>query len=252
MSAQVGSVSDVHSSVDSRYSDNATHSRMTVEEFAERTGMSARNIRALQGRGLLPRPLRLGRRAFYLETHVKRAEAIRDLQRQGFNLFAIGAILGIDDADSQMAEIAAVLERIGSRDPGLIDTLEHHGVVDRPADGELRVTRMKPLRTALALRQLGVPLPAAVRMVADVLDATEPVAGQLVLLVHGGIVENWDRSRGPGLNANPMARTQAVITLLSETTRVVLENVGSDLIRGVLDAAEPGGETGRGAMAGCR
>jgi len=225
---------------------------MTVEEFAERTGMSARNIRALQGRGLLPRPLRLGRRAFYLETHVKRAEAIRDLQRQGFNLFAIGTILGTDDADSQMAEIAAVLERIGSRDPGLIDTLQHHGVVDRPADGELRVTRMKPLRTALALRQLGVPLPAAVRMVADVLDATEPVAGQLVLLVHGGIVENGDRSRGPGVNANPMARTQAVITLLSETTRVVLENVGSDLIRGVLDAAEPGGETGRGAMAGCR
>jgi DNA-binding transcriptional MerR regulator len=252
MSAQVSSVSDVHSSVGSRYSDNARHSRMTVEEFAERTGMSARNIRALQGRGLLPRPLRLGRRAFYLETHVKRAEAIRDLQRQGFNLFAIGTILGTDDADSQMAEIAAVLERIGSRDPGLIDTLQHHGVVDRPADGELRVTRMKPLRTALALRQLGVPLPAAVRMVADVLDATEPVAGQLVLLVHGGIVENGDRSRGPGVNANPMARTQAVITLLSETTRVVLENVGSDLIRGVLDAAEPGGETGRGAMAGCR
>jgi hypothetical protein len=36
-----------------------------------------------------------------------------------------------------------------------------------------------------------------------------------------------------------MARTQVVITLLSETTRVVLENVGSDLVRGVLDAVEP-------------
>lgn len=201
--------------------------------------MSARNIRALQGRGLLPRPLRLGRRAFYLEVHVNRAEAIKDLQRQGFNLFAIGAILGTDDVDSQAAEMAALLERVGARDPGLIDTLQHHRIVGRSADGELRVTRQKPLRTALALRQLGVPLPAAIRMVADILDATEPVAGQLVHLVHAGIVENWDRSRGPGLNSNPMVRTQAVITLLSATTRVVLENVGSDLVRGVLDPAGP-------------
>ena len=239
MSAQVSSVPDSHSSIDSPHSDDAARGRMTVEEFADKTGMSARNIRALQGRGLLPRPVRLGRRAFYLELHVNRAEAIKDLQRQGFNLFAIGTILGTGDADPQTAEMAAVLERVGGRDPGLLETLHHHGIVDRSAEGELRVIRPKPLRTALALRQLGVPLPAAIRMVADVLDATEPVAGRLVHLVHAGIVENWDRSRGPGLNSNPMARTQAVITLLSETTRVVLENVGSDLVRGVLDAAEP-------------
>jgi DNA-binding transcriptional MerR regulator len=211
---------------------------MTVEEFAHKTGMSARNIRALQSRGLLPRPQRHGRRSFYLEQHVNRAEAIKDLQRQGFNLYAIGTILGTGEADAQAAEMAAVLERVGARHPGLLDTLHHHGVVDRSADGGLRVTRQKPLRAALALRQLGVPLPAAIRMVADVLDATEPVAGQLVHLVHAAIVENWDRSCGPALNANPMTRTQAVITLLSETTRVALENVGSELVRGVLDAVE--------------
>jgi DNA-binding transcriptional MerR regulator len=208
---------------------------MTVEEFASRTGMSARNIRALQGRGLLPPPLRVGRRAFYAERHVHRAEAIKDLQRQGFNLYAIGSLLGTGDADPEAAEMAALLVRVGGRDPGLLATLQRHGIVARSADGELRVTRPKPVRTALALRQLGVPFPAAIRMVADVLDATEPVAGELLRQVHAGIVENWDRGRGPSLNSTPMARTQTVITLLSETTRVVLENVGSDLVRGVLD-----------------
>jgi DNA-binding transcriptional MerR regulator len=243
MSAQVNSVPDSHS-IDNPYFEDKAQGRMTVEEFARRTGMSARNIRALQGRGLLPRPLRLGRRAFYLEQHVHRAEAIKDLQRQGFNLFAIGSILGTGDTDPQAAEMAALLKRVGIRDPGLIATLQHHGIVGRSADGDLRVTRPKPIRTALALRQLGVPLPAALRMVADILDATEPVAGDLLRLVHAGIVENWDRSRGPGLNSNPLARTQTVITLLSETTRVVLENAGSDLVFGVLDqstaAALPG------------
>jgi DNA-binding transcriptional MerR regulator len=235
MSAQVNSVPDSHSSLDGPQSDENAGGRMTVEEFADRTGMSARNIRALQGRGLLPRPVRLGRRAFYLEQHIHRAEAIKDLQRQGFNLFAIGSILGTGDADPQAAEMAVLLERVGAHDRSLIATLQRHGIVARLTDGTLRVTRPKPLRTALALRQLGVPLPAAIRMVADILDATEPVAEELLRLVHAGIVENWDRTRGPSLNANPMARAQTVITLLSETTRVVLENVGSDLVRGVLD-----------------
>jgi DNA-binding transcriptional MerR regulator len=246
----VNSFPDSHASVAGPHSDDHAHGRMTVEEFAEKTGMSARNIRALQGRGLLPRPVRLGRRAFYLEQHIHRAEAIKDLQRQGFNLYAIGSILGTGDADPQAAEMAALLERVGGRDPGLIATLQRHGIVGRSPDGTLRVARPKPLRTALALRQLGVPLPDAIRMVADILDATEPVAAELLRLVHADIVEHWDRTRGPSLNAHPMARTQTVITLLSETTRVVLENVGSDLVRGVLDAPEPGNPDAGAADAG--
>lgn len=225
-------VPDNHSAADN------TRGRMTVEEFAHRIGMSARNIRALQGRGLLPRPLRLGRRVFYLEQHVHRAEEIKDLQRQGFNLIAIGSILGTGDAYPQAAEIAALLERVGLRDPDLIATLHHHGIVERPADGRLCVVRPKPMRVALALCQLGVPAPAAIRVVADILDATEPVARDLMRQVHAGIAENWDGGCGPSPSSTPVARTQAVIMLLSETTRIVLENVASDLVCEVMDMQE--------------
>ncbi len=237
MNAQVNFLPDNHACAGAPQSGNDAEGRMTVEEFAARTGMSARNIRALQSRGLLPPPLRRGRRAFYLEHHVHRAEAIKDLQRQGFNLFAIGSILGTGD-DPQAAEMAALLERVGAREPSLLATLQHHGIVTR-TDGLLRVIRPKPIRVALTLRQLGIPVPAAIRMVADILDATEPAAGDLLHMVHADIVENWDHNLGPSLNANPVTRAQAVITLLSETTRVVLENVGSELMRGVLDPAPP-------------
>jgi DNA-binding transcriptional MerR regulator len=238
MTAQANSVTDENViGAGPHHGDNAK-GPLTVEEFACRTGMSARNIRALQGRGLLPPPLRLGRRAFYLEHHLQRAAAIRDLQRQGFNLFAIGSILGAGDADPHAADLAAMLERVASRDPALIATLERHGIVARPATGGLTVTRPKPVRTALTLRQLGVPLLAAIRVLADVLDAAEPASGELVRLVHTEIVDNWDSSRGPSLGAQPMARTQAVITLLSEATRVVLENAGTGLVRGALGAGE--------------
>jgi DNA-binding transcriptional MerR regulator len=208
---------------------------MTIDEFARQIGMSARNIRALQGRGLLPPPVRHGRRAFYLEQHVHRAEAIKDLQRQGFNLFAIGSMLGTGENDPRAAGIAAMLERLASRQPALIAPLLHHRVIARGADGQLRVVRLKPIQAALALRELGVPLPAAIGALVAVLNAAESSSGELLRVVHGEIVDNWDPRRGPGLETHPMMRTQAVVTLLSEAQRVVLENAGSDLVCAVLD-----------------
>lgn len=209
--------------------------RMTVEEFGRQIGMSARNIRALQGRGLLPPPVRHGRRAFYLEQHLQRAEAIKDLQRQGFNLVAIGSMLGTGENDPQAAGMAVVLERVANRHPALIAALQRHRVVARNASGQLRVIRLKPLQTALALRELGVPLPAALGALVAVLNAAELSSGELLRVVHGQIVDNWDPERGPGLGTHPMMRTQTVVTLLGEAQRVVLENAGSDLVRGVLD-----------------
>jgi DNA-binding transcriptional MerR regulator len=209
--------------------------RMTVDEFAGLVGMSARNIRALQGRGLLPPPERHGRRAFYQEHHIHRAEAIKNLQRQGFNLFAIGSMLGAGENDPRAAGMAIMLERLANRNSGLITALQRHRVVARNANGRLRVIRPKPIQTALALRELGVPLPAAIGALVAVLDVAESSSGDLLRVVYGEIVDNWDPRRGPGLGTHPMMRTQAVVTLLSEAQRVVLENAGADLVRRVLD-----------------
>ena len=68
---------------------------LTIEQLAARTGMTVRNIRAHQARGLLAPPevrLRVG---YYGPGHVARLELIRDLQQQGFNLAAIKHL--IDD-----------------------------------------------------------------------------------------------------------------------------------------------------------
>lgn len=231
----VNSVANEHPTDHGPLSGEVVQRRMTVDEFASHIGMSARNIRALQGRGLLPPPVRHGRRAFYLDHHVDRAEAIKDLQRQGFNLFAIGSVLGTGEHDPQAAGMVALLERLASRYPALIAALQRHRIVAANADGQLRVIRPKAIQTALALRELGVPLPAAIGALVSVLNAADSFSGELLRVVHGEIVDNWDPSRGPGLGAQPMMRTQTVVTLLSEAQRVVLENAGSDLVRGVLD-----------------
>jgi len=68
-------------------------SSLTIEELATETGMTARNIRAHQSRGLLPPPEVRSRTAHYGSEHVARIRLIQDMQAQGFNLKAIQRLL---------------------------------------------------------------------------------------------------------------------------------------------------------------
>ena len=66
---------------------------MTIGELARRTGMTVRNIRAHQTRGLLPPPEVHGRTGYYNEEHVARIELTREMQAEGLNLEAIRRVL---------------------------------------------------------------------------------------------------------------------------------------------------------------
>src|SRR2546421_12428802 len=69
------------------------HASMTIDELSRATGMTARNIRAHQSRGLVPPPEVRGRTGYYGPEHRARLELIRELQDDGFNLAAIGRLL---------------------------------------------------------------------------------------------------------------------------------------------------------------
>lgn len=67
--------------------------QLTIEQLAAQAGMSVRNIRAHQARGLLDPPevrLRVG---YYGPAHVTRLRLIRELQQEGFNLAGIKRLL---------------------------------------------------------------------------------------------------------------------------------------------------------------
>jgi len=66
---------------------------LTIDELARRVGMTVRNVRAHQSRGLLPPPEVRGRTGFYGAEHVARLELIRTLQDDGFNLESIRRLL---------------------------------------------------------------------------------------------------------------------------------------------------------------
>jgi DNA-binding transcriptional MerR regulator len=77
---------------------------LTITQLAEEVGMTARNIRAHQSRGLVHSPRIQGRVARYGGDHVARLELISSLQREGFTLAAIKRL--IDTPDSYASIVA--------------------------------------------------------------------------------------------------------------------------------------------------
>jgi DNA-binding transcriptional MerR regulator len=75
--------------------DEALTTGLTIEELSFRSGVTTRNIRAYQSRGLIPPPdTRAGERVgYYNRDHVARLRLISRLQERGFSLAGIADLL---------------------------------------------------------------------------------------------------------------------------------------------------------------
>jgi DNA-binding transcriptional MerR regulator len=67
--------------------------QLSLDELADRVGLSRRAIRFYVQRGLLPPPLGLGRGRHYDQRHLETLRRIQELQSAGHSLDAIGQIL---------------------------------------------------------------------------------------------------------------------------------------------------------------
>ena len=68
--------------------------RLTIGELAEAAGMTVRNVRNHRSRGLIGPPVLQARTGYYGSEHLERLKLIRAMQAEGFNLEAIGRLLG--------------------------------------------------------------------------------------------------------------------------------------------------------------
>ncbi|MFP5022598.1 MerR family transcriptional regulator [Pseudonocardia phyllosphaerae] len=142
---------------------------LTVDQLAERTGVSVRTIRFYSGKGLLPAPLMRGRTGLYDSGHRARLDLISELTGLGFTLAAIEKQLArvpLDAGPEELALQRALLapwvperdELIGTDelaaragrplDDGDLATLESLGAISRRGD-EICVHGEISLATAL-------------------------------------------------------------------------------------------------------
>ena len=66
---------------------------LTIDQLAQRSGITVRTIRFYAGRGLLPPPRLRGRTGLYGPDHLARLELVGELSALGFTLAAIESYL---------------------------------------------------------------------------------------------------------------------------------------------------------------
>jgi len=184
---------------------SATHSgvRLTIDELAQRTGMTVRNIRAHQSRGLLPPPEIEGRTGFYGDEHVARIQLIAEMQADGFNLQAIKRLLeNSAGADQEMLgfrralmsweveepelitadELAERLQLNDNPDPKLLSRAIKTGFLVDLGEGRLEVPSPTLFRAAEELRQQGVPTETAIAVLEQIDRSSRSIAKSFVKL----------------------------------------------------------------------
>lgn len=153
---------------------------LTVEQLAYETGMSVRNIRNHQSRGLLPPPEVRARVGYYGPDHVARLRLIQEMQAEGFKLSAIERLIGEhgEDADRFVGLRQAVtapfateapevytreelVEKFGADDDRLIEKAKKLGLLVDLGKDRYEAPSPALIRAAEEVLAMGIELPAA-------------------------------------------------------------------------------------------
>jgi DNA-binding transcriptional MerR regulator len=190
---------------------------MTIDELARASGMTVRNIRAHQSRGLLPAPEVRARTGYYGPDHVARLRLIQELQGNGYNLAAIKHLLERSDTSAQdilrftdtlLAPMAAeqpeVVERAelrerfaGDGDPKALERAVRLGIVVPLGEDRFEVPSPTLLRAGEAVLALGVPLDKALDIVERLTKNADEVSRTFVRLFLDQIWKPFDQAGRP-------------------------------------------------------
>jgi DNA-binding transcriptional MerR regulator len=189
---------------------------MTIDELARASGMTVRNIRAHQSRGLLPAPQVRARTGYYGPDHVTRLQLIQELQAEGYNLAAIKHLLERSDSSArdilrfastllepapaespEVVELAELRERFGDGDAKLLSRAVKLGLVVPLGEDRFEVPSPTVLRAGEALLELGVPLEKALQIAAGLTKSADEVSRTFVRLFLEQVWKPFDDAGRP-------------------------------------------------------
>jgi DNA-binding transcriptional MerR regulator len=237
-----------------------TDERLTIEELAARTGMTVRNIRAHQSRGLLPPPEIRGRTGYYGPEHVARLELIGEMQADGFNLQSIKRLLDVSDGsgrellgfkraltapfEQETPEFVArqELEELwGVLDPKLMARAERLGLLRRLGNGGYEIPSPTLYHAGEQLLALGVSPERMVSVAEQIKRRADAIAHAFVELfleaiwkpfVEAGRPEDgWPVVRQGLERLRPLASEAVLASFQRAMTEAVEDAFGKELGR---------------------
>ena len=231
--------------------------RLTIEQLAAATGLTVRNIREHQTRGLLPPPALEGRKGTYGAQHLARLRFIQQLQAEGLNLQAIHWLL--QRAPAHAIDEVARFERAlfapwGNDEPvrwsdddlranlGLVEGTVLQRAMDldvlrRVGPDTWEVPSSRIVQAGADLRRLGVPLDAALDVVELLQEHTRAVARAFVKLftthvwapfeARGRPAEEWETVSQTLERLRPVA-TQALLAIFQQSMQTTVDNATAE------------------------
>lgn len=237
---------------------------MTIDELARRTGMTVRNIRAHQSRGLLQPPEIEGRTGYYGPEHVARVELIAEMQADGFNLAAIKRLLGDaqgseremlsfkralmtpwEDEEPEFITADELVERLRldpeNPNPKLLNRAVRAGFLVDLGEGRFEVPSPTLFRAAEELRALGIDAETAIDVLEEIHDASRSVARVFVKLFveevwrpfssSGQPETEWPAVRNAIERLRPLATDAVMAVFRRMMTEAVEQRFGEELER---------------------
>jgi DNA-binding transcriptional MerR regulator len=241
-----------------------TAAGLTIDELAQRVGMTVRNVRAHQSRGLLPPPDVRGRTGYYTEDHVARLELIKDMQADGFNLRAIRHALDAlpegagpealafrrrvvapwSDEEPEIVGRDALAEAMGGVDEAALAEAERLGLVRVLDADRVEVPAPSLLRAGAEVVALGVPLADVLRLQKDLNRHVNAVAKTFVRLYvehvwHPFVTKGQPEELWPGVK-DALDRLQPLAgEALQATFRLAMDAAVADAVGTELTGARP-------------
>jgi DNA-binding transcriptional MerR regulator len=215
---------------------------LTIDELAQRTGMTARNIRAHQSRGLLTPPTLRGRTGYYNLDHVERIELIQDLQADGYSLELIGRLLrstgcsapnGTRRASANCrtsfgaeqpveVELSALQRTFRSNSPAVLKQMIELGYLRPAGDSRYEETTPEAWRGAAMLAELGIPAEDLVDAATEIHKAMDVIANRLVRLFADAV---WGPFEAAGHPREGFGKVLESIERLRPEASVVVQSV---------------------------
>jgi DNA-binding transcriptional MerR regulator len=194
-----------------------TRAEFTVDALAQRVGMTVRNVRAHQSRGLLPPPEVRGRTGFYGAEHVARLELIRSLQDDGFTLESIRRLLDryggsseellrftraarepFADEEPEIVTVEELVQRYGAPGrPDLLDRAVALGLLRPLGEGRFEDASPRLARAGEELAALGAGADDTLDVVAELRSHADAIAELFVELFLAHVWRPFDAAGRP-------------------------------------------------------
>lgn len=190
----------------------------SIDALAHQTGVTVRNIRAYQDRGLLPPPERRGRRGIYNDAHVSRLRIINRLLERGYTLSNIDELIKSWESGNDIRQLLGLESAVASPwSDELPDYLTMPQLMKkfrgqfsrrainkainldiiRPEGMRYRVPSPRMLHAGSELVGAGIPLEDMLDVVAHLRNNVEQAADAMVRLVAHHVFDRYGEGQLP-------------------------------------------------------